>query len=316
MRAGLPRNAAVATCAVTAAVGVALLTQRSSERDVHLADTNVRTVSFRSVPASRATRDQYRFRDSFVHELETIEAELDAVTRDEHLDQLLAGIDSASASNLLGRLQSEGPTRTTHAAELRLIRLWAEGDAAAAANWLTRISRETRSDALTQVAVAWVQRDSVAAAAWAKSLDDEERGKALAHIANEAVRTNPHLAFELARELPTSERRNDILLHAAAEIAATGKAEAALALVNNTTDESLHERLLSVIFASMADQDPAAAATATAERLPSRRPQDNAAMSIVQRWVQIDPAAAAGWVNSFPYGDLRRSAQLAIDELR
>src|SRR5436189_3849544 len=151
MRSPLPRYAPVATFVVAMAVGVALLTRRSSESRVDLPETNVRTPSFRSVRASHATGPQDAARDSFTRELETVNTEHDVITRDEHLDRLLAEIDSSSASNLLERLQSEPPTRTTLAAELRLIRKWAESDPMAAANWLIRTAPETRMDAISQV---------------------------------------------------------------------------------------------------------------------------------------------------------------------
>ena len=49
-----------------------------------------------------------------------------------------------------------------------------------------------------------------------------------------------------------------------------------------------------------AEQDGAAAATLAANALGAGDEQDRAAVSIVQRWAQNSPQAAASWVAQFP----------------
>jgi hypothetical protein len=251
--------------------------------------------------------------DHIAVELEAMDAEADVIARDEQLDRLLGTIELTDAVAVLRRLHTQR-TSASRAAELRLLHRWAEQDAASAAEWIAKSLGDNRREGIAQVAVAWANRDLNSASTWAKSLDEAERENALLHVANEAVRSHPQQAFELARELPPSEVRNNILLHAGAELAAIENAEFALTFASEVTDESLRERLRAAVFATWADTDPSAAATEAAQQLPSRRPQHDAVVGIVQRWSRTDPTAASAWVNSFPDAELRSTAVTAMKQ--
>ena len=54
--------------------------------------------------------------------------------------------------------------------------------------------------------------------------------------------------------------------------------------------------------------DPAAAATLAIKSVAPGKPQDDAVVGIVQRWVQQQPNDAAAWVTAFPEGPLRDTA--------
>jgi hypothetical protein len=61
-----------------------------------------------------------------------------------------------------------------------------------------------------------------------------------------------------------------------------------------------------------AKQDPESAADLAVQELPAGRLQEDTVISIIQRWAQQAPEAAAAWVDQFPPGPLRT---VAIDNL-
>jgi hypothetical protein len=65
-------------------------------------------------------------------------------------------------------------------------------------------------------------------------------------------------------------------------------------------DPSLRQRLVAAVAVASAEQDGAVAATLAASALDAGDEQDRAAVSIVQRWAQNSPQAAASWVSQSP----------------
>ena len=71
---------------------------------------------------------------------------------------------------------------------------------------------------------------------------------------------------------------------------------------------NLRERLLAAVAVSSAEKDGAAAATLAVKTLGAGDEQDRAVVSIVQRWAQNSPNAAASWVAQWPDTPARDAA--------
>jgi hypothetical protein len=76
----------------------------------------------------------------------------------------------------------------------------------------------------------------------------------------------------------------------------------------NTGDPALRQRVTEQVVVASAVQDPVGAARIALQQMAPGGEQDRALVSIVLRWVQADPQAAAAWVVQFPEGGLRRDA--------
>jgi len=232
--------------------------------------------------------------------LETIEAEIDPDRRSEALERV---VESVSDSDLPVALASLAGDVSPGAAELSqlLVRRWAEKDAPAAAAWTSQLPDGPLSRAAReQIAIAWANTDLPAAADWVQALP-EGVGKQAAtlDIAYEAARTEPIAALELVSTLPPTQARDDLLVHAISQWSITHPTDAT-AWAMQVIDSNLRQRLVVAVAVALAEQDPAAAATLAASSLWAGEEQDRAAVSIVQRWAQNSPQAAASWVAQFP----------------
>lgn len=130
----------------------------------------------------------------------------------------------------------------------------------------------------------------------------------LLEIAAELVRSDFREAIRLAETLQSSPQRDEVLERAVREWALTDAA-GAIAHAKSFIDESLRERLLAAAFVEWSETDPVAAASSAATELREGRIQDNAIVSISQRWAQIAPAEASAWIESFPQSGLQDDAR-------
>jgi hypothetical protein len=74
------------------------------------------------------------------------------------------------------------------------------------------------------------------------------------------------------------------------------------------TNPDLRQRLVASVAIVLAEQDATAAVALAVNGLVVGEEQDRAAISIVQRWAQHSPQAAASWVSQFPDVPLRETA--------
>jgi hypothetical protein len=240
--------------------------------------------------------------------LPAVEAESDPDRRDELLKRSVESVAPAHLPALLGslvRLSSPG------AAELRqlLVQRWTENDAPAAAAWAAGLTEGSgRRSALEHVAITWANRDLPAAVAWLQTLpEDESRLPAAVGLAYEAARTDPVTALQVASALPSSPERDELLVHALSQWAAA-EATQARAWAGQVADLALRQRLVAAVAVAVAEQDGQAAATLAATALGAGAEQDHAAVSILQRWAQQSPMAAAAWLVQFPDLPVREAA--------
>jgi hypothetical protein len=201
--------------------------------------------------------------------------------------------------------------------DIEALRSWADNDPAASASYAEQLpANPARAAALETVAIAWANRDLTTALKWARQWPIEtERRTILMAIGVEAVGANPLTALTVASGLTPSPDRDELIQRAAAEWALTAPT-AARDWALQITDENLRTKTLSAIAIAWADSDPASAATLAVEQLPPGRLEEDAIVSIIQRWAQQSPKQAAAWVDTFQESELKTSALLALADLR
>lgn len=236
-----------------------------------------------------------------------IQSEEDSEKREEMLSAFADQIPVADIQFTLQDLHDLGLAGSE--ASRRLLRRWAGSDGQAAAAWSEQLpAGQVRADALSAVAIEWADAALKDAAAWAGRLPDEvERQTAVLAVANEAVRSDPVAAVRLVNELPASRMRDWLLEHATMQWASQDGEEAA-AWARQIADVNLREKLLRDVAVGWADSDPVAAGTLAVSGISNQRRQADAIVSIVQRWAQQQPEAAAAWVEQFPEGELKQTA--------
>ncbi len=215
----------------------------------------------------------------------------------------------AAPENFPDELDNLSGQTDTSAAESRqlLVRRWADQNPAAAAAWLAHES-PLNSALLQQVAIAWAGHDLPAAVEWVRNLPvgAEQQATTLA-LAYEAARTEPITALELARTLPATDERDQLLMHAVSQWAVTDSV-AATGWAGKVSEPQLRENLLAAVAVAVAKRDGRTAATLAATALPAGDLQNRTAVAIAQRWEQSEPSAAAAWVSQFPDGPARTAA--------
>ena len=221
-------------------------------------------------------------------------------------NRLMYGMTKELAVELLSGLS---PDDLKGAAARRLFDFWATANPSETAVWAqSQGDPETRQSFMNVAALRWAVTDLKAAATWARNLPEgESRTEILAAVGSEAVRSDPLEALRLGIELPTGTAQSDLIQRAAAEWASTDR-DSALKWAQQIEDEDLRQRVTEHVAVASAEQDPAGAATIVLQQLSPGEGQDRAVVSIIQRWVQTDPAIASAWVSEFPENALGRDA--------
>ena len=261
--------------------------------------------------SARSSRDvvEEGWRADMAEALAMLEAESEMM-REDLLLTLLDAIAWTDVEEILEYLRNAGgDSEVARDLATRLVRLWAQHDAAGAAGWVSRMAPgAARQAAVDQVAVVWVEQDMPRAIAWAKDLPaDMEHDQAVRQVAYEVARTKPVAALELAVELPSSPKGDELIRYAALQWAARDP-QAAAEWASRIDNASLREGVLANVATAWAEQDPAAAADLALEEMSPGRRQDNAIVAIVQRSVQQDPPLTAEWVCAFPETPMKEAA--------
>lgn len=241
-------------------------------------------------------------------ELDAIAAETDPGVKERMLRQLLDRIDDSEIPAFLHVFSNYSKSELSQDLQLRLIRRLADIDPEAAVWWLDELNDpELRMKATKGVAVYWANKDLSAAVDWMKTLPGDARNEACRTIAYEAVRGDPRQAMELAENLPAGKMRENLLIHAASELAAED-IDAVLDWALDIEDETLFASVISNAARIWGSKNPEAAAELAIKFLGSGRKHDSAIIGIARKWVQSEPNRAAEWVVSFPAGEMRGSA--------
>jgi hypothetical protein len=265
----------------------------------------------------RLTRDAESVRHNVVplslaESLADIERESDPGAQEERMTALVTGFSLAEIPSALNQLQ-DSTNRMAFELGARLMRRWAEVDPQAASAWAVVLPEGPfRSTVLDQASIAWAEINWADAADWARQLPDgTERDRVMRVVAEETVRSEPVEALRLAMESAPSAERDDLIRHAAMEWAGLDAASAEQ-WARQIDDTNLRSQVLAVIAVALADQDARAAATLAVSDLPTGRVQEDAIVSILNRWVQVDADAAASWVIQFPPGQLKQDAIASV----
>lgn len=261
------------------------------------------------VSTGGSVSEQTVFERNLVSQMSAVEKESDPMEREYLLADLIGGVEIVDVPEAILLLRGQERTELSRGLELRLIREWAVKESGAVAEWVTQNPDvEIQKDVVKAVAIEWANQDIWAAIEWAGKLeDDEEWAGAQSSISYEAVRTEPVLALVLAEALPSGSSRDDLIVHAASEWAVRVPV-AARNWGIQVSDESLCARVIGGIARSWSETDPVAGATLAVKAIGPDRNQNDAIVSIVQRWVQRDPYSVAQWVSQFPEGELRCTA--------
>jgi hypothetical protein len=238
--------------------------------------------------------------------VKVIEAEADPTLWDSELDRLSAEVALADVPAAVRLLYSQSGSELAHRLGLRLVRVWADHDPQAAADWVVAsLTGYSRAAAIDGLAIVWANRNGQRAAKWVRQLPDpEDRNHALVSAAYEVARTEAIEALGLASDLPPGEARDNLVAHGVGQWASSSPLDAAN-WAKQIPDENLRQRVLAETATAWARSDPIGAATLALESLAPGKPQEDAVVGIVQRWAQMEPEKAAAWVLEFPAGALR-----------
>lgn len=228
----------------------------------------------------------------------------------------LDAADVPDAAKALQEMLTANPTAAGWDLQMRLLNRWTDNDAAGALAWAAQtLTGDFRQEQLNTMAGIWARQNVPAAVAWAQQLPPgDEQQNILAAVTSQAVFTDPLAALNLAVALPENAGRNSLVSQAAGQWAALAPKDAA-AWAAQITDPALRAEATSSVAIEMANNDPGSAATLAADSLPPGQLQNKTVIAVVQRWTTADPAAAQQWINQFPEGDVRQSAERAMNEV-
>jgi hypothetical protein len=227
--------------------------------------------------------------------------------------------DLISDSDFAARLNATLSNTDARSAQTRqtLISRWTEVNPVAAANWVAGLSPgPVYQHALQQVVTGWSETNLVAARQWLMARpDDDSRSAALISLGYEAARVDPVMSLEVAGRLSSTPERDNLIVHATSQWASMDL-QSALSWACQVTDQLLRQRLISSIATATAKLDGAAAAMMVAQLMRPGDEQNRAAVSVVQRWAQIAPQAAADWVAEYPDGPVRAAALASLASIQ
>ena len=164
-------------------------------------------------------------------------------------------------------------------------------------------------------AAAWAESDLRGALDWAVGATSRvETLQPVLAVSEVAARTEPVAAIDIAAGLAPSPVRDQALAHAVSQWADTQPEEAAQ-WAAQVQDPELRNELLAAVAVASAEEHPEFAGELAVTNLTAGPVQNNAIVSVVQRWVQRAPEDAAAWVSNFPEGPVRSAATENLFEI-
>jgi hypothetical protein len=153
----------------------------------------------------------------------------------------------------------------------------------------------------------WAESDAMAAAAWCVRLDrGEERSRWLSRVSAKLAGRDPAAAMSIleAHHLSSDLTASGTVLHHWAR----GDLDGASEWISRQSNRELRDASWNRIAMSLAESNPAEAATLAAEKIEDATQQEEAVISVLHQWILRDRKAAAAWVALFPYDSLRQRA--------
>src|SRR6185369_1768428 len=188
--------------------------------------------------------------------------ESDEIRKQEIVTDWVARVSQDKIPVVLSDLQGVPPTELTRELSARLLRRWAEVTPRLAAVWATGLPQgATRKAAVEQVMITWANQDLAVTIEWFQTLPEDDRQQsATLSLAYEAARAEPLVALDLVSALPPTRERDDLLVYAVSQWAATDEATSE-AWATQVTDTSLRQRLVAAVSVASAERDGTTAAT-------------------------------------------------------
>jgi hypothetical protein len=226
------------------------------------------------------------------------------------LRKLQNGVSLRDIPDALRFLQSQENTEVVRDLMIGLIRQWADGDTKSAIKWVENMPiSDTRKEAFNVVAITLANHDIDESIRWVSGLPaGEERNNAVKYVGYEIAMTEPVTALKMAvDELSAGDERNELIKYASLQWASSDP-ESAMLWADQITDETLRESVLVNVATAWSENDPSSAAGFAMKMIAPGRAQDDAVISIAQRWAQVDLEAASKWIETFPAGVLHDTA--------
>lgn len=181
---------------------------------------------------------------------------------------------------------------------------WARNDSDGAMSWALTLEGNDRSSAIASVLREMAATDPAAAAEKAGSLAGEDLGRAYRDIARQWAGQDWQSAQAWVKSLPADEQ-GDAMSAAIEGLAVTDVQAAARELKAMPADE-VDNRAIRTVASTMARDDPAKAA----EWLVGLNSEESggAMREVMVSWAATDSAAALGFIQQQPEGELRDTA--------
>lgn len=169
-----------------------------------------------------------------------------------------------------------------------------------------------RENVLHAVAREWAVQNPANATAWASHLTRPgERMTVLNDICVEVAQTNATEAMKIVRENQLDVQASPVVQNIVQIWAGQDLAAAKEWALQQPTAEKRDEAIQRVA-AAQAETAPAEAAQFVSTEMSSGSAQEEAAMSVLHKWLLRDPEAAKAWVKLFPSSSFRERAEAEI----
>lgn len=187
---------------------------------------------------------------------------------------------------------------------------WVRSDPAGASRFVeTHGIASMREELLRQVSQLSAAQDSTTAENWAEQMADvTERNTALTDVCIQVAQANAPQAILIAERHSLDDAAAQVLENVVQQWAHQDFANAAAWVLQRPEGEQ-REQMISRLAVVEAQTNPAEAARLIAGQMSPGRAQEEAAMSVVNAWIQKDPGSAAAWVQCFPAGPIRDRAE-------
>lgn len=246
-------------------------------------------------------------------EVKRVAGETNINRRQEMFRLICDQVPSPEIPDAIAALQRTAHEREAGGVTRLLLLRWSAEDPDAAAGWaLQQPEGDLRSDALDAAMNVKGARNLDGALTWAKALkNEEERERALLQAAAGAAQTAPKETLAIADDLPEGDHRDGIIRMAGEEWISKNSVEA-IDWGSRIGSSSFRDELFGAFAGALAPRDPVAAATLVADEIESDSTLSHATEEVASRWAEVDPQAAADWVELFPESQLKNGAIEAV----
>jgi hypothetical protein len=167
-----------------------------------------------------------------------------------------------------------------------------------------------RTELMRVVAQKWAESDPQEAMKWVASLaDPDERDTMLSCMCFQVADRSPGQAIQLLEQQGPNDDRRDIVLGNLAQRWTEQDLPAATAWADNYPPGEVRDALFLHIALAQSQTDPVQAARMVAGQISPGQIQEQAAISVLQKWAELDLAGATAWAEEFPAGDCSNRAR-------